>query len=189
MSNTKKVITVTPNQLGEILAQIERAVPVTLVAKTVVPMNKSVAGDRKTPNPFHNKVYKTQESNVFVSMDYETAVNKRLIKEGKDADFEVSARTWGESIGKSPVIMNEKNGVISYYLQTFFVTSNKPKVSYEILEDDDTFRPADKSEFETYLKPSRSSSQGLDNEIQVRSFKLENILEVRANGNIYVIQK
>lgn len=190
MSQVKNVIAVTPDQLGIELAQIEKAVPVTIVATTEVVMNKNVVIDGvKEPNPYHGRVFKTQESNVFVAMDYETAVNKRLIKEGKDADFEVQARTWGESIGKSPVIMNEKNGQVTYYLQTFFVTSNKPKVSYEVRDEDGTMRIADKSEFEAYLKPaSTSSSQGLDNEIQVRSFKLSNIKEVRANGKIYVVQ-
>lgn len=188
MSKVKNVVTVTPNQLGEVLAQIERAVPITLVAKTPVSMNKTVAGDRKTANPFHGRVFKTQESNVFVAMDYETAVNNRLIKEGKDPEFEVSARKWGESVGKSPVIMNEKNGVVNYYLQVYFVTTNTPKISYEVMENE-TLRSADKSEFEEYLKPkSVSTSQGLDRALEVRSFKLENVVEVRANGNIYVVQ-
>lgn len=182
----KNVIEVSTVQLGSILAQIERAVPVTVVAKTVVGMNK---GRGENINPFYNKIYKTQESNVFVAMDYETAVNRRLIKEGKDPEFEVSARKWGENIGKSPIISNEKNGVVTHYMQCYFVTNNKPKVSYEILNDDNTFSPIDKATFEDYLKPvSSSNSQGLDNEIMVRTFKLENILEVHANGNIYVIK-
>lgn len=182
----RNVIEVTPNQLGDVLAQIERAVPVTIVAKTIVRMNKTVNGDRSVRNPYHDRVYKVQESNVFVAMDYETAVNKRLIKEGKDADFEASARVWGEKIGQSPVIANEKNGVTTHYLQVYFATRNKPKVSYEVLEEDGSFRPSEKEEFENYLKPSRPyTGQGLDQELAVRTFKLSNIQEVRANGNVY----
>lgn len=186
---SKEIINVTVTELANILANTEATTPITLIADTEVKMNKFLRGDRMQKNSYYGKVRKLQESNVFVNVDYTKAVNKRLTKEGKEADFVAQERTWGERVGNSPIISRRlKSGIVKYYLEASFVTNNKPKVEYTLVEDG-VETPIDKSILEGYLPAqSTSNSQGLDNELAIRTFGLENIKEIRMNKKIYVVQ-
>lgn len=166
-----EVVNVTLDELRRVLSVVVGPTPATLVAETPVEM-------KKTNNPYLNRVIKRQTSNVFINFSYQNAVNKRLTKEGKEANFQSQPRKWGVHVPGTPLILHKNQ----YYLEAGFITKNAPKAVY-LLDGEET----DKAVFETYM-PSKSSSnsQGLENEVTIRSFKLENVLEIKMNGKRYV---
>lgn len=175
MSNNteKEVVLVDKMGLVRELMQIKNAVPATIIAVTEEKMNK-------TKNPFYGRVTKKQRSNVFINFDYANSVNKRLVKEGKEADFVAHQRVWGERLPNTPIVFHNN----TYYLEAGFLTKNDPKVEY-FLDGE----PTDKAVFETYMKPKTKSSgnQGLEdeNEVVLRDFKIDSVHEIHMNGKIY----
>lgn len=176
MSSTEEKEVVLVDKMGLVreLMQVKGAIPATIIATTKENMNK-------TNNPYHDRVTKRQQSNVIINFSYEKAVNKRLEKEGKEADFVPHQRKWGERLPNTPIVFHNN----TYYLEAGFLTKNTPKVEY-FLDGE----PSDKAVFETYLKSKESSSastQGLENENEVvlRDFKIDSVEEIRMNGKIY----
>lgn len=171
---SKEIVNVTEAELVEILKEIKGPTPATVVATTVVKMNKR-------GNPYYNQVMKTQESNVFINFNYANSVNKRLLKEGKEANFVPKERAWGVKVPGTPIV--EHKG--ANYIEAGFLTNNKPKVSY-------TFegKEISKEMFEDFLpKSSGSKSQGLEDEVVMRTFKADGVDEMRFGGKIYKVQK
>lgn len=171
---SKEIVNVTEAELVEILRNVKGPTPATVVAESVVKMNKK-------GNPYHNLVTKKQESNVFINFNYANSVNKRLVKEGKEADFVPSERVWGSRITGTPLV--EHKG--AYYVEAGFLTKNAPKVSYTYDN-----KEVEKELFEDFLpKSSSSSRQGLEEEVVMRTFKVESVLEMRFGGKVYIVQK
>ena len=169
----KKVITTT--ELVEMLKDYKGATFVNVVTATEPKM-------RKTNNPYFGSVRKLTTQTVMLGADYEKAVNKRLEKEGKDADFTKEA-TYCTPIGSSNAIKQHPNGQI--YLYCSFLTNNKPKSRY-VFEG----REIEKSLLEPFLSAkSVSVKQGLteENEVIVRNFKIENVVEITLSGTTYTI--
>lgn len=171
----KEVIKVNTQDLMRVLAQVKGAKPATILTSTKVEMNK-------TGNPYHNRITKQAEANIFLNYNYEKAVNARLVKEGKEPNFVASAPAWGESIPGTPLVLHKG----SLYLTVGYLTNNTPKSEYFCDGE-----PIAKVEIENYLKPKSSSAakQGLEaeDEVVVRKFKLESIKEIRMGGKIYEI--
>lgn len=169
----KQTVNVDYMGLVRALMQVKGATPATFVAVTDVKMNK-------TNNPYYNRVNKKQKSNVFINFDYAAAVNRKLLKEGKDADFVAKQRKWGEKLPGTPIVFYKNE----YYLEARFL-NNEPKVEY-IVDGVVT----DKAVLETYLpvKDNTTSKehQGLDEEIIIRDFKVRNVHEITVNGTHYV---
>lgn len=139
----------------------------TLVTKTVVKMNKKDVATKSVANPF-SVVFKLQTVVVDVNADYEDKVNDQRVAEGDMPDFEKQA-IWGSHVGNSAIV--ENHGQL--YLQTIevaklgqseYIDVNGNVVDYDLIKP---FIPA-------YTKPV---SQGLDNEVKVRTFKLSSIIE------------
>jgi hypothetical protein len=171
-AKTETVKIVNYMDMVRVLMGVKGATPATFIAVTPVKMNK-------TNNPYFDKVYKTQTSNVFINFDYAASVNRALVKEGKDADFVAQPRKWGEKLPGTPIVFHKNE----YYLEARFL-NNEPKVDY-------TFEgnPIDKAVFESYM-PNRSSDsikehQGLENEVVIRDFKIRNIYQIKVNGVTY----
>jgi len=184
MSTTKKEIQikkVTKEQLVKTLMQLITPTPATFLARTEVKMNKK--DKDKNINPYHGLVQKEQRSNVFINFNYANSVNKARIKEGKEADFVPKERPWGQKIPGTPLVLHEGN----YYLEARFL-DNEPAVTYykenKIIE---------KAEIASYLPPekeatSTKSSQDLENDVVIRTFKIENIKEIQFGGVKYILK-
>lgn len=137
-----------------------------IVTRTPVKMNKRDVATKSVDNP-HGSVYKVQTINVELNAEYEIKVNTARMLEGKEQDFEVEARKWGVHNNKSII---EKNGQL--YLQVIegdrigsavYETENGVEVSYDDLKP---FIPA----------YNASAKQGLETDVKVRTFKLENVI-------------
>jgi uncharacterized protein with ATP-grasp and redox domains len=165
---------VTEFELRNILFAIKGATPATVLTHVVPQM-------RKTGNIYHNRVIKRQWHNVFLNANYEKSVNKQRVKEGNNLPFLSSGRTWGLRLPESPIVYNEKKQM--YYLVTRILSSNTAEY---LLEN----QVIDKRLIEEFLQgPSRSNSQGVENEIIVRDFKMSSIQEVRVNGMVYIVSR
>lgn len=140
----------------------------TMVTKTAVKMNKKDVATKSVANPF-KEIFKIQTVVVDVNADYEDKVNDQRVAEGEMPDFEKQNMVWGSHVGHSAII--ENNGQL--YLQTIevsklgdvqYIDGNGKVIEYSAIKP---FIP-------NYTKPV---SQGLDNEVKVRSFKLTSIVE------------
>jgi hypothetical protein len=180
METMTNVQQVSLQDLRIMLSGIKGAKPATITAVTEVKMNK---GRGENKNPYHGRVTKRQVSNVFINFSYKNAVNKRLTKEGKEADFVPQERAWGVKVTDTPLVLHKEQ----YYLEAGFITKNTPNVEY-LLDNE----PTDKAVFENFMQAKSSSSrQGLseDNEVVLRTFKLDTIESIKVNGVTYIVTK
>lgn len=170
MTEQKEIVGVNQAEMVEILRGIASPVPATVTSLTVEKMNKR-------GNPYHDRVIKKTISNVFINYKYENAVNNRLEKEGKEADFVAQPRVWGTRVEGTPLV--EHKG--EFYVSLGYLTKNTPKVDYTM-----DGAPIEKAVFEQYLpQKGESSTQGLDRPVVVRDVKVENVYELKVGGKVY----
>jgi hypothetical protein len=118
----------------------------------------------------HNvMVFQNRNSNAYQNM-----INKRLIAEGKNPEFEVGPRQWGTRIKNTPFV--EHKGEM--YLEVIFLRSGK--VSYT--RDGDV---CDMNTIHGLKEDSVSEQGGLDNKVIIRTFKFSSINAVTINGQKY----
>ena len=133
------------------------------------------------------EIFCTKKEYVSLCLDYEDAVNKQRIKEGKDADFESAGLKWGEFIGTARTIIAHKD---KFYLR--YVLHKNANYSYsERIHtwEDGTLVPKDKMDlfWDQYkTKKSESTRQGTDIQIEVRNVKLEGVTRMVVDGKVYV---
>lgn len=114
-------------------------------------------------------VFTNSETNAYAAM-----VRRRLAEEGRDPDsFELGERVWGTRIAGTPFV--EHNG--KYYLETIFM---RPGAVEYLLDG----QPIDKSDITGLPTPKtdEDSQAGLDRKVVIRTFALDSIMCLRANG-------
>jgi len=132
-------------------------------------------------NPMQGKITKRMSgASVMVFQNksvngYQAMVNRRLQAEGKDAEFTLSPRAWGERMEGLPIVEHKgkqyaeviflKPGKVDYYLD------NKPISKADIIGME-----ADKSE---------GFQDGLDNKVIIRTFSADSITAIRIDGVEY----
>jgi hypothetical protein len=104
---------------------------------------------------------------------YAAMVGRRLVAEGKDpAAFELSPRAWGTRITGTCFV--EHKG--AHYLEVIFLRAG----TVEYLQDG---VPIAQSQIEGLPAAREATGQGgLDNQIAIRTFALDSILALRADG-------
>lgn len=127
-------------------------------------------------------LYKLASINGFVNMDYQRAVNKRREQEGRPADFEAAEHAWAfhrcdkrsprHVANCPPCIMDHKDGGHTY-IQLFGRSS---KMSRYV--EQGTGQVVDPALVTPFLSKSKSSRQGLDNELFVNTYRLDHVVEL-----------
>lgn len=143
-------------------------------------------------NPFRGRVQKFTITPMQFNYDYEKAVNNRLSKEGKEANFTADKLPWGSWVeGMRNKVITHKDMM---YLRTYCVRNAKPRTYY--LLDGHLASVEEYKEFSPYLKPSSTSSKqseaGLDEEFQVkpRDYKYSSLVAVSLNHTrIYLVNE
>lgn len=110
-------------------------------ALTEMKLNKTLNGDRKQLNPHYGKVFKELNGQVGILFSdktcngYENMVNRRLAQEGKEANFEVGERSWGERKAKTSFIQHtpKGTGVLTDYL--FVIYNESPVTLLDTVSD------------------------------------------------------
>jgi hypothetical protein len=166
-------------ELQILLARVIGAKPCGITTLTEVTMNKTAVIDgQKVSNPYYGRITKRCTSNVFIGFIYKNSVNRALVKEGKDAEFEPEMRKWGTRLQGTCLV--EHNG--NWYLECRFISSSTPEYFCD-------GQPIAKSEIQPYLRPAYSNAehQGVDpeNEIILRDYKVRSIVSITLNGQEY----
>lgn len=107
---------------------------------------------------------------------YDAMVRRRLEAEGKDpSTFELGPRAWGERIAGTPFV--EHKG--AHYLEVIFLHAGKTQYLLDGKEVDET-------EIEGLPAKREGEQGGLENKVVIRTFALESIVALRANGKEWV---
>lgn len=107
---------------------------------------------------------------------YNAMVQRRLAAEGKDPEsFELSPRAWGERVAGTPFVTHKGKT----YLEVIFLQSGK--VQYQL-----DGAPVDAAQIQGLPESKSTGGQGgLENKVVIRTFDVQNILELRANGETW----
>ena len=132
---------------------------------------------RKTNNPFFGNVLKASKVNGMMGFDYEKAVNRVAEKEGAEAR-EAKPRAWGK-VTEDKLFVEHKG---ASYLRVMVRSTGKPvyffkdsgeEITGSVLEEVKSFMPVSK----------KSSTQAdLEGEVIERTYKIENVKELRFKG-------
>ena len=113
--------------------------------------------------------------------NYEDEVNKRLAKEGKEANFKSGKLPWGELVEGTPYISHKGET----YLRVIAESKPARTAFYEKL-DDGTYALIDIDTVQGYDVPAEKKETtpdpqgGLENQVIVRSINIENIVGIEA---------
>lgn len=137
----------------------------------------------KRGNPLKDAtITKLVTYNMLLNANYQNMVNNQRIRENKEANF-VAKQNWFEKVndGFNGSIVAKKSDTSCKYL--FFACNNAKTTKYfvngveatkEQIETIKAFRP----------KPSKAVNQGLDNDIVVRTIKMEGIKEIKCGSKL-----
>ncbi len=171
---------ITLQELQALLAVKHGARIVTITTKTLLDM----IGKN---NPFHNKIYKVSKINGVVNWHYSRAVNRQRAREGKESDFIPKPRTWGTRLTGLPFVSHvTKDGKHKIYLEVKVERVLETKCFYECAFIKD--KEIDKKLLEPYLKSENNSTkehQGVEKEVILRDYDMNNIIDITVDGVKY----
>lgn len=158
-----------------------------------------LVGGKSTFNQFGGKVYKYMRLNYMNNVDYKTAIENRMKKEGLNPDdFRHEGHKWlkryknGEeltTIGYHEADENLDIELRRWYLIVYIVSG---KQVFEVNYFDANFQPIPMEVIKPLLRDKTSKKQadaGLNDDSQVvyRNFKIESVRELSINGEVYTI--
>ena len=113
---------------------------------------------------------------------YEAMIHRRLIAEGKDpANFAVGERAWGTRLPNLPVVVHNRDGEDSYYLEVIFL---RPGTTEYLLDG----QPVKREDIQglPVVKEDPDAQGGLENRVVIRTFAAESITALRVDGKEFV---
>lgn len=172
--NNNNEMTLTSEELLNVLLEVEKPTFTNIVYRVKVRMNK-------TNNQYFDKVFKTTKGNFFIGGTYEDMVNERMKKEGLQPTFESKESTIGEHVTKC-VQFNENHN--KFYLQYFTFDNSYHSTEYEF-----EGRNIDRELFKSFeVKKSETSRQPQEKKHKPKSLMVENIKSISLNGMKYIIE-
>lgn len=162
----------------------EKPVFACLTARTEVKLNKK-SKDKTLVNPF-GKVYKVEKKVIGFNYDYETRVNNSLVKEGKLPIFEAEKASGRKHVdGFKGLTVDDKTGSI-YYANIFLFSNTKSISKKYITETGESVRWEEIAPFFPERKPNETWQAGLDKKVDLRAYKLDNILSIKVLDRVFV---
>lgn len=166
--------TISKGELLELLTSLKTSTFATIYTRTIPDMNKK-------NNPYLDRIEKYMEANVCLNFIYSNSVNRQRDKEGNEEQFTPHERRWGTRIPGTTLVQHGNQ----YYIEVRFL---KPGNTFYLCDGN----VIDVSEFSQFLKSSRSNAehQGLsyENEVVIRDFKIDSILEIKMLKEHYIIR-
>ena len=128
---------------------------------------------RTTDNPLAHRVTKRTSMLVRIHEDYEKAVNDARLEEGVRPTFKAKERAWGTHVEGTPLVEHKE----SYYLSCRVLDSAEPVYYVDGEEANDRQRRV----IQVFLptKPESSGRQKVEDEVVVRTFKIESIVAIQ----------
>lgn len=170
---------VTPEELKDLLMSRKGANFVSFESETDARL-------RKTGNPF-GEVRKTSKVNGMINWVYANAVNRQRSREGQPVGedgevehFEPKPRKWGTRIKGTPFVENNGKLYVEIKVER---TLSKP-----------TYRDADGNvltaeQVAPFLpKRKKNARQGVDKEVILRDYSMDNIRRIKVNGETFVVR-
>lgn len=172
----KETIYITRPEMVSVLMGVENPTFINLVTKTKVRMNKK-------GNPFHDLVTKCLSSNFYIGSNYENRVNNNRVKEGVENDFVSSPLSGKQHISKCVLTnTNQENGV-KFYLMCEWFKRSYPKISFEFEGN-----MIERELFKSYeVKRKESEKQEIENKVNVVTYGMDSVQEIRMNKIRYVM--
>jgi hypothetical protein len=165
-----------------ILAVVQKVAGVSMASMDTMTEVKLEGGKK---NPMLGRVYKLSKgipvmvcrSNEGGSVAYEKAVNRGLEKEGKPATFTSQGLANWLEVVSFPVLQHKDNG--QKYLQLIY--KGDPRETSYLLDG----QPIAKEDIIGFPRARATTGQGgLEDQVQVRTPKLDSILELRIKGEV-----
>ena len=135
---------------------------------------------RKTNNPFYGKLRKVARYNGQVNFQYDGAVERQLVKEGKSLDEFRRGESWHVPVIRddgtlTPFCQHKGNG--SRYLR--FRLLNVIDSRFEMSDG----TPVDESKVKEFLQTGNNyANQGTDDPVKIITVALDNVESLTANG-------
>ena len=187
-------IEISKNELIGILIKQKGHTFIQLFATTDVKMNK---GGRENSNYLYGNVIKDSEVNGGVDFEYENAVNNALKREGKNPDYELGKRAWGEhmiidyvfdieTLEFTPVysrILIEyiKDGEKRYYVQMAVQSAKKPTYRYK--DTGEVLSEKDIEVMKSYISDKKEEL------VVVRDYRVDNVTRIHINKGQYILNQ
>lgn len=117
-----------------------------------------------------------------LSNGYENLVRRRLIAEGKNPDFEVGPRAWGERMPNLPIVTHTgKDGILKYYLEVIFLRAGTVEYFFE-------GKPISRAAIVGLTdNPDDGGHQGgLTDKVIIRTFAADSITKIRVDHQEWV---
>lgn len=175
--------------LNEFFTKLYVSRPGTFVGLTT----ETVPDMRKTDNPFFGRVTKRSFTTVQIGASYANAVNNRREKEGV-ADIEPftpKPRKWGVRINGTPLVIHVKKGEDKprYYMECRVLQTNHEPEYYldGVFVDNIPLR----DQILSFISAPSSNAawQGVTDEIILRDYALDSIVQVKMDKETYVIER
>jgi hypothetical protein len=166
----------TPFELVDLLMESRGAKFVTLETRTE-PRLLAKHPLTGTPNPHRGNVVKISRVNGMIGWQYESSVNRQRAREGMTDDFEAMRRAWGRRISGTPLVEHDGR----YYVELKVERSLGHR--YETLDG----WPVEASSVEVYLPTRRPGRQGVQREVVLRDYAIENIVSIKMNGTTFFV--
>ena len=169
-----QTLTIPRGNMITLLNEVERPTFVHLVTETKVRMNKK-------GNPYHEQVTKCLSSNFYIGSEYEKRVNNNREKEGVETDFVSSPLSGKNHISKC--VLTDTKTQTKFYVMCEWFKRSYPKVEYKY-----NGNSIDKQMFESYLvKRKESEKQQIENKVNIVTYLIESIKEIRMNRTRYIL--
>ncbi len=170
----KQTLTIPRSNMITLLSEVERPTFVHLVTDTKVRMNK-------TNNPYYDEIRKVLSSNFYIGLEYEKRVNVNREKEGKETDF-LSSPLCGK-VHISKCVLTDTKTRTKFYLMCEWFKRSYPKIDY--IHNGNSI---DKQIFESYLvKRKESEKQDLEKKVNIVTYGMDSIKEIRMNRTRYIL--
>lgn len=175
--------------LNQFFTHLYQSRPGTFVGLTT----ETVPDMRKTGNPFLGRVTKRSFTTVQIGASYANAVNNRREKEGV-ADIEPftpKPRKWGVRINGTPLVIHVKKGEDKprYYMECRVLSVNHEPEYYLDGRFVDSIPLRDQILSFISAPSSNAAWQGVTDEIILRDYALDSIVQVKMDKEVYVIER
>ena len=137
----------------------------------------------KTNNPLRNAtITKLVDYNMLLNANYQNMVNNARIREGKEADFQ-SKENWFTPVndGFNGSIVAKKSDLSCEYLK--FACNTSKTLKYYVNGVEATANQIEIIK-QFKQKPSKAINQGLDNDVIIRTIKVEGIKNIKCGENL-----
>ena len=182
LRKARPIVKINKGMLAEKVRGLNGSDIYTLYTRTKPNLTKK---DRVTKEPCpwqKGEIVKVSVVNGFVGVDYESCVNRERDREDKPTDFQAKERAWGTSAGGSLLTHTPKGTEIERkYIS--FKAQNHISTHYEDIQGNEI----SKELLINFLNKPSPSRQEVDKEVVWRTYMVDSIVALAANGFIWQI--